>query len=66
MLSYESLWSNIRFCIDGVTFLKPGDGIVCMLPLAHMYGLIVEFIHPFVKGCPYIFPHASPVAQDNT
>ncbi len=55
MLSYESLWSNIRFCIDGVTFLKPGDGIVCMLPLAHMYGLIVEFIHPFVKGCHIYF-----------
>lgn len=55
MLSYESLWSNIRFCIDGVTFLKPGDGIVCMLPLAHMYGLIVEFIHPFVKGCHIFF-----------
>lgn len=55
MLSYESLWSNIRFCIDGVTFLTPGDGIVCMLPLAHMYGLIVEFIHPFVKGCHIYF-----------
>lgn len=55
MLSYESLWSNIRFCIDGVTFLKLGDGIVCMLPLAHMYGLIVEFIHPFVKGCHIYF-----------
>lgn len=55
MLSYNSLWSNIRFCIDGVTFLKPGDSLVCMLPLAHMYGLSVEFIHPFVKGCHIYF-----------
>ncbi len=55
MLTYGNLWSNIRFCIDGLTFLKPGDGIVCMLPMAHMYGLIVEFIHPFVKGCHIYF-----------
>jgi long-chain acyl-CoA synthetase len=55
MLSYQSIWSNIQFCIDGLTFLKPGDGIVCMLPLAHMYGLIVELLHPFVKGCHIYF-----------
>lgn len=51
MLSYRSLSSNIQFCIDGLTFLKPGDGLVCMLPFAHMYGLIVELLHPLVKGC---------------
>ena len=55
MLTYKNLWSNIQFCIDGLTFLNAGDGIVCMLPLAHMYGLIVEFIHPFVKGCHIYF-----------
>lgn len=51
MLSYRNLWSNMQFTIDGLTFLLPGDGTVCMLPLAHMYGLIVELLHPFVKGC---------------
>lgn len=51
MLSYRNLWSNLQFTIDDLAFLKPGDGIVCMLPLAHMYGLVVELIHPFVKGC---------------
>lgn len=51
MLSYRSLWSNIQFTIDDLTFLRPGDGLVCMLPLAHMYGLVVEMLHPFVKGC---------------
>ena len=51
MLTYGNLWSNIQFCVDGLTFLEPGDGIVCMLPLAHMYGLVVELLHPFVKGC---------------
>ncbi len=51
MLSYRNLWSNMQFTIDGLTFLLPGDGTICMLPLAHMYGLVVELLHPFVKGC---------------
>lgn len=51
MLTYRNLWSNLQFCIDGLTFLEPGDGMVCMLPLAHMYGFMVEMIHPFAKGC---------------
>ncbi len=51
MLSYKNIWSNVQFTIDNLDFLLPGDGIVCMLPLAHMYGLMVEMLHPFVKGC---------------
>ncbi|MDE6050629.1 MAG: AMP-binding protein, partial [Paramuribaculum sp.] len=51
MLTYRNLWSNIQFTIDNLQFLNPGDGIVCMLPLAHMYGLVVDLLHTFVKGC---------------
>lgn len=51
MITYRNLWSNIQYTIDHLDFLKPGDGIVCMLPLAHMYGLTVEMLHPFIKGC---------------
>lgn len=51
MLSERALWSNLQFCIDGLDFLKPGDAMVSMLPLAHMFGFMVEMIHPFVKGC---------------
>ncbi len=51
MLSRRALWSNIQYCIDGLRFLVPGDGMVSMLPLAHMFGLMVEMLHPFVKGC---------------
>ncbi len=29
---------------------QPGDTIVSMLPMAHMYGLAIEFIHPNVDG----------------
>ncbi|MDE6197503.1 MAG: AMP-binding protein, partial [Muribaculaceae bacterium] len=51
MLSYKAMWSNIQYTIDGLDFLLPGDGMVCMLPLAHMFGFTIELLHPFVKGC---------------
>ncbi|MDE5790426.1 MAG: AMP-binding protein [Muribaculaceae bacterium] len=51
MLPYRSIWSNIRFCIDNLNWFKPGDGIVNMLPLAHLYGMTIEMLHPICKGC---------------
>ena len=60
MLTYGNLWSNVQYCIDGLNFLKPGDGMVSMLPLAHMFGLMVEMIHPFVKGCHISFLTRTP------
>lgn len=51
MLSHRNLWSNVQYTVDWLKFMNPGDGMVCMLPMAHMYGLVVELLHPFVKGC---------------
>lgn len=51
MLPFGSFWSNVRFCLDNLKFLKAGQGVVNMLPLAHMYGLTVDMINPFCKGC---------------
>lgn len=51
MLPFVSFWSNVRFCLDNLGFLKPGQGVVNMLPLAHLYGLTTDMIHPFCKGC---------------
>lgn len=51
MIPYRALWSNLQFCLDNLHFLEPGDNIVCMLPLAHMYGLMVDLIFCFNKGC---------------
>lgn len=51
MLPYVSFWSNIQFCLDNLNWLEPGAGIVNMLPLAHMYGLTIDMLHPFCKGC---------------
>lgn len=60
MLTYGNLWSNMQYTIDGLKFLEPGDGLVCMLPLAHMFGLMVELLHPFVKGCHVSFLTRTP------
>ena len=55
MLSYLNLWSNIRFGLANIPFLHPGDGMLSMLPLAHMYGLVFEFLFPFCRGCHITF-----------
>lgn len=51
VLPRRSIWSNIRFCLDNIDFLFPGDGMVNMLPLAHLYGMIIEMLYPFCNGC---------------
>ena len=55
MIPYRALWSNLQFCIDNIATILPGDTAVCMLPLAHMYGLMIDLIHFFCKGCHLFF-----------
>ncbi len=54
MLPYRSLWSNTKFAFE-VLNLKPGDKLVSMLPMAHMYGLAFEFLYEFAAGCQIFF-----------
>lgn len=54
MLPYRCLWSNTQFAFDVLT-LKPGDKLVSMLPMAHMYGLAFEFLYEFAAGCHIFF-----------
>lgn len=49
LLPYRSLWANLKFAIS-VFGITPGDKLVSMLPMAHMYGLAFEFIYEFVSG----------------
>ncbi|GHV52660.1 long-chain-fatty-acid--CoA ligase [Bacteroidia bacterium] len=51
MLPYRSLWSNTRFANDSLPFVHPGDNFVCILPMAHMYGLAFEILNGVGKGC---------------
>jgi len=51
MLPFRSLWGNTRFAADMFPFVLAGDNFVSMLPMAHMYGLAFEILHPINKGC---------------
>lgn len=55
MITYGNLWSNARYATDNIKFFVPGDGMVSMLPLAHMFGMLVELIFPLLKGCHITF-----------
>ena len=39
---------------------QPGETIVSMLPMAHMYGLAIEFIHPNIDGVTVYFLGKTP------
>jgi long-chain acyl-CoA synthetase len=49
MLPYRSLLSNLQFA-QGALSLKAGDNVVSMLPMAHMYGMMFEFIFELAQG----------------
>ncbi|MDR1517806.1 MAG: AMP-binding protein [Dysgonamonadaceae bacterium] len=51
MIPYRSLWSNTKFANDSLPFVTPGSDIVCMLPMAHMYGLAFEVLNSISMGC---------------
>ncbi|MGP1476089.1 MAG: AMP-binding protein [Phocaeicola sp.] len=54
MIPYRAIWSNLDFARE-VFHLNPGDKLVSMLPMAHMYGLAFEFIYEVCSGCHIYF-----------
>ncbi|MCM1110409.1 MAG: AMP-binding protein [Clostridium sp.] len=60
MLPDRAMVSNVIFACEHIPYLKAGDPLVLMLPMAHMYGLSIEFLHPFVKGCQIWFLNRTP------
>ena len=51
MLPYRSLYSNIQFAItDAEPQLSAGMNVVSMLPSAHMYGMMFEFLFEMTVG----------------
>ena len=54
MLPYRSLLSNVRFC-DNTIVLNPGDNIVSMLPLGHVFGLVYDFLFGVCYGAHLYF-----------
>jgi len=60
MLPFRSLWSNTQFAYDSLPGIHPGDTIVCMLPMAHMYGLAFEVLNSVNLGCHVHFLSRTP------
>ncbi|WP_321997229.1 AMP-binding protein [Draconibacterium orientale] len=54
MIPERSLLSNVIFAQEHMP-LKPGNRIVSFLPMAHVYGLLFEFLFPLSKGCHITF-----------
>lgn len=54
MLPYRSIVSNIMFCRDKIG-IKPGDKIVSMLPLGHVFGLVFDFLYGVTHGAHLYF-----------
>jgi long-chain acyl-CoA synthetase len=54
MIPERSLVSNIVYARQHMP-LKPGNKIVSFLPMAHVYGLLFEFLFPLSVGCHITF-----------
>ena len=63
MVPYRALWSNTVFAHSRLPFIHPGDNIVCMLPMAHMYGLTFDVFNSLNNGCHVHFLSRIPVPR---
>jgi long-chain acyl-CoA synthetase len=62
MIPARSLLSNIVYAQDHMP-LKAGDRIVSFLPMAHVFGLLFEFLFPVSVGCHVTFLSKAPTPQ---
>ena len=54
MLPYRSLMSNVLFC-NRTIGIAPGDNIVSMLPMGHVFGLVYDFLYGVCFGAHLYF-----------
>ena len=51
MLPYRALWGNVDFCQRNLGDKMPQySNMLNILPMAHMYGMTIEFLFPFCNG----------------
>ena len=51
MLPYRALWGNVDFCQRNLGNKMPKfSRTLSILPMAHMYGMAIEFLFPFCSG----------------
>ncbi|TVQ19174.1 MAG: long-chain fatty acid--CoA ligase [Bacteroidetes bacterium] len=62
MITHNNLVANLIYANNNMP-LRPGDDIVCFLPLAHAYGCAFEFLWPFTIGAHITFLTKTPSPQ---
>ena len=61
MLSYRGLTGNVSFCLNRLgKHVPPGSAVLDILPMAHMYGLSIEFLFGFCNGSHLFFLNRLP------
>lgn len=50
MIPYRALWSNIEFARNAEPQMNADSAVVAMLPSAHMYGMMFEFLFEMAIG----------------
>lgn len=61
MIPYRALWGNYDFAVSVLKDrFTPGDKVVSILPLAHMYGMAFEFLFEFCEGIHIYFLNRTP------
>jgi len=50
MIPARAVSSNIEFAFEVIPIIKPGDTLVSVLPMAHVYGMAFEFLYMFACG----------------
>ena len=50
MIPYRSLYSNVLFSMEVIQEVRSGADVVSMLPMAHVYGMMFEFIFEMTVG----------------
>jgi long-chain acyl-CoA synthetase len=59
MLTHLNLSGNVEFACQRIPH-KPGDKVLSMLPIAHMFGLMFEFIYQICDGAEVYFLTQAP------
>ena len=59
MLRYECIDYMLKFCYD-YCHCDENDSVVSMLPMGHIYGLIIEFLYPICHSCKICFLGRTP------
>jgi Long-chain acyl-CoA synthetases (AMP-forming) len=62
MLTYRNISTNMEYGEDGIPHI-PGDTLLSLLPLAHMFGLAFDFLYQIDGGCHVYFLGMAPTPQ---